>query len=215
MTLRPATAEATTKLTEQAPPDVVSFTQMRDGTAADYALLDGFERQHAGGLADRLLGVLARLDDSLGGYQITRLKHSLQSATRARLAGADIDWVVAALLHDIGDELAPNNHAEYAASVLRPYVREEVTWVIEQHGVFQSYYFAHHLGGDRNRRDDFADHAWFDLCAAFCAEWDQNSFDPNATTHDLASFVDDVQTVFARTAWDADVIAAGPAQLVS
>ena len=162
---------------------------MQHGTAPDYALLDGFERQHAAGLADRLLGVLERLDDSLGANQITRLQHSVQSATRARLAGANIDWVVAALshrcsrlgsaLHDIGDELA------------------------------------HHLGGDRSRRDDFADHPWFDLCVAFCAEWDQNSFDPNASTHDLASFADDVRTVFARTAWDADVIAAGPTELVS
>jgi predicted HD phosphohydrolase len=211
MTLQSAIAEST----GEAPSPVVSFTEMQHGNAADYALLDGFERKHAAGLADRLLGVLERLDDSLGGYQITRLEHSLQSATRARLAGADIDWVVAALLHDIGDELAPYNHAEYAASVLRPYVREEVAWVVEQHGVFQSYYFAHHLGGDRDRRDDFADHPWFDLCAAFCAEWDQNSFDPDAPTHDLASFADDVRTVFARTAWDADVIAAGPAQLVS
>lgn len=211
MTLRPATANPSA----EAPPGVVSFTEMQHGTAADYALLDGFEREHATGLADRLLGVLQRLDDSLGGYQITRLEHSLQSATRARLAGADIDWVVAALLHDIGDELAPYNHAEYAASVLRPYVREEVAWVIEQHGVFQSYYFAHHLGGDRNQRDEFADHQWFDLCAAFCAEWDQNSFAPDAPTDDLASFADDVRTVFARTPWDADVIAAGPAQLVS
>ncbi len=98
---------------------------------------------------------------------------------------------------------------------LRPYVREEVAWVIEQHGVFQSYYFAHHLGGDRNRRDEFADHPWFDLCAAFCAEWDQNSFDPNVSIHDLASFEADVRAVFARTAWDAGVTTAGPAELVS
>jgi len=195
--------------------DTVSFTEMQHGTTDDYELLDGFERAHAAGLADRLLGVLARLDDSLGGYQVTRLQHSLQSATRARRAGADTDWVVATLLHDIGDELAPYNHAEYAASVVRPYVREEVVWVIEHHGVFQSYYFAHHLGGDRNRRDVFDDHPWFDLCASFCAEWDQNSFDPNAPIDDLDSFVDDVRSVFARTAWDPAVIAAGPARLIA
>ena len=132
---------------------VVSFTAMEDGTAADYALLDRFERAHAAGLGDRILATLARLDDSLGGYRVTRLEHSLQTATRARRDGADIDWVVAALVHDIGDELAPYNHAEFAAAVIRPYVREEVAWVVEQHGVFQSWYFAHHLGGDRNRRD--------------------------------------------------------------
>ncbi len=208
------TTHDTQVMTGGAGADTVSFTEMQHGTPADYELLDGFERQHATGLADRLLRVVERLDDSLGGYQISRKEHSLQSATRARRAGADIDWVVAALLHDIGDDLAPYNHAEYAAAVLRPYVREEVSWVVAQHGVFQSYYFAHHLGGDRNGREEFRDHPWFELCASFCAEWDQNSFDPDGPIDELSSFSDDVHTVFARPAWDAAVIAAGPARLV-
>jgi len=193
---------------------VVSFTEMQHGTAEDYALLDRFEREHASGVADRLLGVLERLGDGLAGYRISRLEHSLQTATRARLDGADTDWIVAALLHDIGDELAPYNHAEYAAAVLRPYVREEVAWVIEQHGLFQSYYFAHHLGGDRNRRDEFADHPWYELCADFCARWDQSSFDPAAPIHSLDSFVEEVRDVFARPPWDTAVTKAGPAVLV-
>lgn len=194
--------------------NIVSFTEMQHGTAEDYALLDRFERQHAVGLADRLLAVVSKLDQGLAGYQITRLEHSLQSATRARLAGADTDWVVAALLHDIGDDLAPYNHSEYAASVLRPYVREEVTWVIEQHGLFQSYYFAHHLGGDRHRRAEFAEHPWYQLCVDFCAEWDQSSFDPNGPMHPLDSFTEQVHEVFGRPAWHPDVIAAGPGTLV-
>ena len=132
---------------------------------------------------------------SLGGYKITRLEHSLQTATRARLAGADVNWVVAALMHDIGDELAPYNHSELAASVLQPYVPEEVHWVVLHHGVFQSYYYAHHLGGDRNLRDRYIDHRWAPLCLQFCAEWDQNSFDPDFPIHDLASFEDDVHEV--------------------
>ncbi len=194
--------------------DVVSFTEMERGTPEDYAMLDRFERAHAEGLADRVLTTLARLDDSLGGYQITRLEHSLQSATRARRAGADLDWVVATLLHDIGDELAPYNHAEFAAAIVRPYVRAEVTWVIAQHGLFQTYYFAHHLGGDRNGRDEFVGHAWYDLCADFCARWDQNSFNPHDPIDSLDSFADDVRTVFARPAWHPDVVAAGEASLV-
>ncbi len=194
--------------------NVVSFTAMEDGTAADYALLDRFEREHAEGLGDRILDTLGRLADSLGGYRITRLEHSLQSATRARMDGADIDWVVAALVHDIGDELAPYNHAELAAAVLRPYVREEVTWVVEQHGVFQSWYFAHHLGGERNGRDAFAGHPWADLCAEFCARWDQSSFDPDHRIDSLESFADEVREVFSRSAHDPRVTAAGPARLV-
>jgi predicted HD phosphohydrolase len=184
------------------PTGIVSFRAMADGTADDYALLDRYERVHAAGLPDRLLATLDALTHSLGGYQITRLEHSLQSATRARLAGAGVDWVVAALLHDIGDELAPYNHSEFAASVLQPYVPEEVHWVVLHHGVFQSYYYAHHLGGDRNLRDRYRDHKWAQLCLEFCAEWDQNSFDPDFPIHALASFEDDVRQVFGRAAWD-------------
>ncbi len=195
------------------PTGIVSFRAMADGTAEDYALLDRYERVHAGGLADRLLATLDGLTHSLGGYQITRLEHSLQSATRARLAGASTDWIVAALLHDIGDELAPYNHSEYAASVLQPYVPEEIHWVVLHHGVFQSYYYAHHLGGDRNVRDRYLDHPWAGLCMQFCAEWDQNSFDPDFPIHELASFEDDVRAVFGRAAWDPSHVAIGSERL--
>jgi predicted HD phosphohydrolase len=195
------------------PTGIVSFTAMADGTAEDYALLDRYERVHVGGLPDRLLETLDRLTDSLGGYHITRLEHSLQAATRARLAGADVDWVVAALLHDIGDELAPYNHSEMAASVLQPYVRADVHWVVLHHGVFQSYYYAHHLGGDRNLRDRYRDHQWSGLCEQFCAEWDQNSFDPQFPIHTLESFTDDVHEVFTRPAWNEQFVAAGNGRL--
>jgi predicted HD phosphohydrolase len=191
------------------PTGEVSFTAMADGTAADYQLLDRYERLHAGGLADRLLETLDRLTDSLGGYQISRLEHSLQAATRARLDGASIDWIVAALLHDIGDELAPFNHSEFAAAVLQPYVAEEVHWVVLHHGVFQSYYYAHHLGGDRHGKDRFADHRWAQLCEDFCANWDQNSFDPDFPIHPLASFEAEVREVFGRAAWDPRFVGVG------
>lgn len=200
--------------TEEATAGTVSFVAMADGTEAEYRLLDRYERAWAADLPDRLMDRLAALAGSLGGYRISRLEHSLQSATRARLDGADVDWVVATLLHDIGDELSPYNHTEVAAAVLRPYVREEVTWVIEQHGVFQLWYYAHHMGRDRNARDRFAGHPWYDLCADFCERWDQSSFDPDFPTHDLASFADDVREVFTRQAWDPAVIAPGPAVLV-
>jgi len=196
-----------------APTGVVSFTAMADGTAADYALLDRYERVHAAGLADRVLAALEVLDGSLGGYRISRLEHSLQTATRARLDGASIEWVVAALVHDIGDELAPFNHSEYAAAILQPYVAEEVHWVIRHHGVFQGYYYAHHLGGDRNARDRYRGHRWAALCEAFCARWDQTSFDPDFPIHPLDSFDDEVREVFGRVAWDPAVVTVGAERL--
>jgi predicted HD phosphohydrolase len=199
--------------TADTPNGVVGFTAMADGTAADYELLERYESQYAAALPDRILAQLAGLSDSLGGYRISRLEHSLQSATRARRDGASVDWVVAALVHDIGDDLAPYNHSEYAASVLQPYVAAEVTWVIRHHGVFQSYYYAHFLGGDRHARDQFRDHRWAGLCEEFCHRWDQSSFDPDHPTDPLESFEDDVRTVFTRVAWDPSVIAIGSEQL--
>jgi predicted HD phosphohydrolase len=193
--------------------EFVGFTAMEHGTEADYRLLDRFERAYAAALPERVLDALRRLDGSLEGYRISRLQHSLQSATRARNDGADVDWVVAALVHDLGDQLAPYNHGEVATALLRPYVRAEVTWVIEQHGVFQSYYYAHHLGRDRNARDAFRDHEWAGLCEEFCARWDQCSFDPDYPTDELESFAAEVAEVFGRTAWDPAVVAAGTGSL--
>lgn len=197
----------------EVPSGVVSFTAMADGTAEEYELLERHERAYAAGLPDRVLHALRALDGSLGGYQISRLDHSLQSATRARRDGPDVNWVVAALTHDIGDELSPYNHSELAASILQPYVPAEVHWVVLHHGVFQSYYYAHFYGGDRNARDRYRDHQWAGLCEEFCARWDQNSFDPAYVNDPLESFVDDLREVFGRPAWSPDVVAVGSERL--
>ena len=189
--------------------DKVKFTAMKDGDAADYAMLDVHERKYAAGTADRLLGALVELDESLSGYQVTRLGHSLQAATRAWRAGADTDWVVAALLHDIGDIYAPYNHDEYAAAILKPFVREQVTWVVEKHGDFQRLYYAHHVGGNRHARDRYKDHAYYQDCADFCELWDQSSFDPDYPMMTIQDFAPLVREVFARKAYDPAVIRMG------
>lgn len=188
----------------------VSFNQMKDGTKDDYMLLGRLEEPFRAGTADRLLAELAaQAEDTLSGYKITRLEHGLQSATRARRDGADIDWVVAALLHDIGDRLAPQNHDRMAAEILRPFVREEVAWAVEHHGIFQIYYYGHHYGWDRNARDRFVDHMYFQSCADFCERWDQASFDPVYESDPLVSFTSDVRAVFGREAYDPAVTRSG------
>jgi predicted HD phosphohydrolase len=181
---------------------IVSFTQMKDGTREDYELLEIYERDYLRELPDRILTSLGALERGLGGYPVTRLEHSLQTATRAQRDGADEEMIVAALIHDIGDDLAPYNHSELAAGILRPYVRPEVTWIVEQHGLFQSYYYAHHLGGNRDGREKFRDHPWFEACRAFCADWDQSSFDPKYDWEPLESFEPLVRRIFSRKAWD-------------
>ena len=189
---------------------MVSFRRMQDGTREDYLLLDQSERDYAAGLPDRILGALRRLDHSLAGYAVSRLGHSLQVATRALMDGADDELIVAALIHDIGDELAPYNHAEFAAAIIRPYVREEVSWIVEQHGLFQNYYYVHHLGGDRNARDRFRGHRWYAACEAFCERWDQASFDPEYPSKPLAAFEPLVHSIFGRQPHDPRYISGPP-----
>ncbi|MCY4366019.1 MAG: HD domain-containing protein [Chloroflexi bacterium] len=178
--------------------ETVAFTRMAEGTREDYALLDRLEEEFAQGTADRVLDMLRNLSGSLSGYKIDRLEHSLQSATRAHRDGADEETVVAALLHDIGDLLSPFNHSELAAAVLRPYVSERTYWIVRHHGLFQSYYYAHHSGGDRNARDAYRDHPWYQDTVDFCHKWDQSSFDPAYESLPLEFFEPMVHRIFAR-----------------
>lgn len=187
----------------------VKFTAMKDGDKEDYDFLTAHEIEYTKGTAGRLLKAMVSLDEGLSGYQITRLGHSLQSATRAERDGADTDWIVAALLHDIGDIYAPYNHDEYAASILRPFVREQVTWVVEKHGDFQLVYYGEHVGADPDKRDAYRDSPYFDDCATFCERWDQSSFDPDYDTLPLSHFTARVEEVFARKPYDPAVIQPG------
>ena len=178
--------------------EVVAFTSMAEGTREDYELLERLEAKFAAQTADRVLEMLRGLAGSLAGYQVDRLEHSLQCATRAHRDGADEEMVVAALLHDIGDLLSPFNHSELAAAVLRPYVAERTYWIVRHHGLFQSYYYAHHTGGDRNARDAFRDHPWYRDTVEFCHRWDQSSFDPNYESLPLEFFEPMVRGIFGR-----------------
>jgi predicted HD phosphohydrolase len=184
----------------------VQFTRMADGSKADYDLLHGLEAEYASHLPERILAGLRQLADGLSGYQISRLEHCLQTATRAQRDGADVDMVVAALVHDIGDELSPFNHAQVAAAILRPYVRAEVTWTVLMHGVFQLRYYGQHVGLDPEAREQYRDHPWYGTCDRFCADWDQASFDPAYPTEPLEAFAPLVREVFTRPAFDLAVL---------
>jgi predicted HD phosphohydrolase len=179
-------------------PEKVSFTRMADGTKEDYALLEPHAAEFTAGLPYRMLAALRELDGPAGGFQVNRLTHSLQTATRARRDGRDEEYVVMALVHDIGDGLAPFTHSEMIGAVLRPFVRPEVEWIARHHGLFQTYYYAHHKGGDRNARDAYRDHRWYDACVEFCARYDQESFDPAYAADPLTSFEDAVRAVFRK-----------------
>ena len=176
----------------------VSFTEMKNGTKDDYLFLDRHEKNFASKTADRILKFMSGLTETLEGYQISRLEHSLQCATRAYKNGESEEMVVATLLHDIGDELAPMNHSEYAAAILKPYVSERTHWIVEKHGEFQMFYYAHHLGGDKNKRDKYKGHKYYQATIDFCEKYDQNSFDPNYKSLPLDFFKPMVKKIFSR-----------------
>ena len=175
----------------------VSFTAMEHGTQADYDLVMKDEGSKKVELAERVLGWLREMDTD-SPYHVTRLGHSLQTATRAERDGADEETVVCALLHDIGDIVAPDNHSEAAAALLAPYVSEKNHWIIKHHGIFQGYYWFEFIGQDKNARDRYRDHEYYQDCADFCANWDQPSFDPDYETLPLEHFEPMVRRLFDR-----------------
>jgi predicted HD phosphohydrolase len=174
-----------------------SFTTMEKSTGQDWAIIGSKFVEFSQQLPARILDHLRLLEGDCGGFAVDRLQHSLQTATLAHRAGEDEEYVVCALLHDIGDTLGSFNHADIAAAVLKPFVSEENHWMVEKHGIFQGYYFFHHLGLDRNLREQFRGHPCFERTALFCERYDGPAFSPQLDTMPLSAFEPMVQRVFA------------------
>ncbi len=190
----------------------VSFLRMDEGTPEDYLFLHKKELEYTKELPSRIITALKNIENSHSGYKISRLEHSLQSATRAEADGADIEIIVAALIHDIGDDLAPVNHSQLAATIIRPYVREEVSWIVSMHGLFQMYYFGpkdwegKEIGINKTLRDKYINHKWYKSCDKFCRDWDQMSFDPDYPTKPLEYFKPMIIEIFTREPFDPKIV---------
>ncbi len=175
-----------------------AFTNMEDSTAADWQTILRHFVPYAKSLPDRVLAHLKLLEGDFGGFPVDRLTHCLQTATRAHRDGRDEEYVVCALLHDVGDTLGTYNHADIAAAILKPFVSEANHWMVAHHGIFQGYYFFHHLGLNRNMREAFRDSPHFAQTAEFCAKYDGPSFNRNAETLPLSHFEPMVRRVLGQ-----------------
>lgn len=175
-----------------------TFHAMTEGTQEDWANIFIATQDFSRELPNRVLAHLKLLAGDYGGFAVDRMTHSLQSATLAYRDGMDEEYVVCALLHDVGDTLGSYNHSEVAAAILKPFVSPENHWMVEHHGIFQGYYFFHFGGLDRNMRDRFRGHPCFERTAMFCARHDQNAFDPAYDTMPLEAFEPMVHRVMAR-----------------
>jgi predicted HD phosphohydrolase len=175
-----------------------SFTSMEASTASDWEIIQREFVIYGKTLPDRVLEHLRLLQGETGGFAVDRLTHVLQTATRACRDGRDEEYVICALLHDIGDTLGTYNHAEVAAAVLKPFVSEANHWMVENHGIFQGYYFFHHIGMNRDMREMFRGHPYFAQAEDFCARYDGPAFDPNGETLPLSFFEPMLRHVFAQ-----------------
>ena len=174
------------------------FTSIADSTAQDWQIIAGQFMPYAKALPDRILAHLKLLDGDFGGFPVDRLTHSLQTATLAHRDGRDEEYVVCALLHDIGDTLGSYNHADIGAAILKPFVSEANHWMLAHHGIFQGYYFFHHLGMDREMREAFRASPHFARTEEFCARYDGPAFDAKAETLPLSYFEPMVKRVLAQ-----------------
>ena len=163
-----------------------TFHSMEQCTKQDWSIINQAMKPFIAELPDRVLAHLKMLQGDCGGFAVDRYEHCLQTATRAHKDGRDEEYVVCALLHDIGDLLGPRNHADVAASILKPFVSEQNFWMVEKHAIFQGYYFFHHLGMDRNLRDQFAGQSFYDATLEFCEKYDGPAFDPDYDTLPLS-----------------------------
>ncbi|TML12181.1 MAG: HD domain-containing protein [Actinobacteria bacterium] len=174
-----------------------SFKSFAESTRDDWDVISPQLEVTQSMVADRILEQLAFLEGDDGGFPISRIEHSLQTASRAEQDGRDEEYVVCALLHDIGDTLAPYNHPEIGAAIVKPFVSEANHWMVAHHGIFQGYYFWHHIGLDRNARDAHRDSPFFDHTAEFCAKYDQVAFDADYVSAPLEYYAPLVRRFFA------------------
>ncbi|MGH1540731.1 MAG: peptidase [Arenicella sp.] len=184
----------------------VKFTQLKGGDDESFRFMLKHDTQYASQVGERLIELLSQLENSFSAFQVTRLEHILQTATRAWYDGADYDWIATALLHDIGDMHAPFNHGDYAATIMEPFVREQCTWTTRVHADFQAFYFPNNVGIDNQARNKYLGHIYFEDCKEFCDRWDQLSFDPAYNSLPMSVFEPIILEVFAREPFAPDVI---------
>jgi predicted HD phosphohydrolase len=177
---------------------IVNFTSADLATEEELKIIDNCFEDHVKGLAKRIIEALLDLRGYYMGYRVDQLEHSLQTATRSLRDGSDQETIVCALLHDIGETLAPVNHGEFAAAILRPYVSSENTWMVQYHGILQSDTYIHQVALDQNKGEQIEKHSAFEQTIRFCKMWDQISFDPNYDTLPLSVFVPMLESVFGQ-----------------
>jgi predicted HD phosphohydrolase len=179
-----------------APPEMDAFG------AAEWTRLTEQRRTFDAALqAEHALRALAvSAGDPTFGYQVNNYRHSLQSATAAMQDGRDEEFIVVALLHDIGFTLCPSNHGPFAAALLGPYVSEANHWLLTHHQIFLEHHSHDHPDEaiEPDGRERWRGHQHFAATADFVARFDQGTIIPGLPEAPLDLFAPMVRRVFAR-----------------
>ena len=180
----------------------VEKLSLEDFRAGDWSLLNRQRRAfYAARQADHVLHMLALSEaDPTFGYQINNYRHCLQSATMVHRAGLDEETVVVALLHDIGFVACPANHGAFAAALVGGYVDDRHHWMLLHHQIFQRIHLHEYDGADRNARERWRGHPYFDWTAQYVAAFDQNAIDPSYENAPLSFFAPMVHRLFSQPA---------------
>ncbi len=176
---------------------VTNFKSFEESTQEDWDIIVPHLENTQALVADKIVEQLEHLRHDHGGFPVDRLEHSLQTATRAERDNRDDEYIICALLHDIGDNFAPYNHPDIAAAILKTRVSAKNHWMVEKHGVFQGYYFWDYIDGlSGDAREEFRDHEYFDYTAEFCALYDQTAFDATYKSNPLEHYIPLIQDFF-------------------
>lgn len=175
-----------------------SFTSFAESTKEDWAVIIPQLATTQSYVAPRVIDMMRALEIDHGGFPVNRLEHSLQTATRAERDGRDNEYVLCALLHDIGDTLSPYNHPAIAAAILKPFVSPANYFLLENHGIFQGYYFWDYIGLNGNAREKFRGHEYFDYTEEFCAKYDQTAFDADYKSEPLEHYIPLINEFLAK-----------------
>ena len=179
------------------PSPIATYERMDHSTAEDWAAQEHYRPSCIATLPDRLMSMLTSLDGKFDGSPISAYAHSLQSATLAHEDGADDQTVFCALFHDVGQWVSEDNHSEVSAAIVRPFVSERLYWIVKHHGLFQGYFYFHHIGQDRNAREAYRDSPHYQACIDWCDRYDQRAFRRDYPTRPLEFFEPMVRRVIA------------------
>lgn len=177
----------------------LTFRHLADSTKADHEILQPYLEEENKLTGERVIEMFASLKGKdCGPLPVDIFEHGLQTATLALRDGEDEETVVCALLHDLGHFVAPMNHGRFIAELLQPFISEANYWVLQHHTIFQAFYYLHHIGKDRNARDEYKDSPYYERAVRFVERWDQKAFDPDFRPEPIDVFAPMVRRIFAR-----------------